>query len=51
MEFFETDVYPDDEIIEHSKSCDYIFVIWGKKVGGFPFQSITYLIGLIEEIG
>ena len=32
----ETDVYSDDEIIEHSKSCDYIFVIWGKKVGGFP---------------
>jgi len=28
----EEDVYSDEEIIEHSKNADYIFVIWGKIV-------------------
>ena len=23
-------IYSDDEVIEHSKDADYIFVIWGK---------------------
>ena len=30
------DVYTDEEIIEHSKDCDYIFVIWGKIRNHFP---------------
>ena len=30
------DVYSDEEIVEHSKDCDFIFVIWGKIKGGFP---------------
>ena len=28
----ESDVYSDDEIIEHSKSADYIFVFFGRKM-------------------
>ena len=30
------DVYSDEEIVEHSKDCDFIFVIWGKIKSGFP---------------
>jgi hypothetical protein len=29
-------VYSDDEVIEHSKDADYIFVIWGKVKGNSP---------------
>ena len=32
----QNDVYSDEEIIKHSKDCDYIFVIWGKIKSGFP---------------
>jgi len=32
----ESDVYSDEEIIEHSKDCDYILVIWGKIRKTFP---------------
>ena len=30
------DVYSDEQILEHSKDCDYIFVIWGKIRDQFP---------------
>tara|TARA_R100001443_G_scaffold100541_1_gene107977 strand:+ start:4207 stop:5178 length:972 start_codon:yes stop_codon:yes gene_type:complete len=32
----QSDVYTDDEIIEYSKDCDYIFVIWGKVRNQYP---------------
>jgi hypothetical protein len=29
------DVYSDFDILKHSKTCDFIFVIWGKVIGGY----------------
>jgi len=44
----ESDVYSDDEIIEHSKDCNYIFVIWGKIRPGYPGPKY-YLLDKIDK--
>ena len=43
------DVYTDKEIIEHSKDCDYIFVIWGKVKRNFPGPKY-YLLDKINQL-
>ena len=43
------DVYSDDEVIEHSKDADYIFVVWGKLKGVRPPK--YYLLDKIKSRG
>lgn len=42
------DVYSDDTIISLSKTCDFIFVIWGKKTSQFPGPKY-YLLDKIKD--
>jgi len=42
------DVYSDRQIVEHSKDCDYIFVIWGKVKNQFPGPKY-YLVNEINR--
>ena len=39
----EKDVYSDEEIIKHSKDCDFIFVIWGKITRNYPGPKYSLL--------
>lgn len=50
QDFPETKYYSDDEIIEHAKSADYIFVLWSKFASPYETspQGKTYLLDKIN---